>query len=156
MKLYRFSPIRNEKTAHEALAYIHDSLRKLSDLVLEEKLPINTLKLFAHYNDEYKFLLDWINNQGTRENEPSQTSYYVKPDKSLQIHDDSVDFIGLRTPDPYRAQVGCGDFVVPNFNLFEDKYLNKSKWVRKVEHPKYEMLELFHPDIDVLGYVING
>jgi hypothetical protein len=155
MKLYRFSPIKNEETAQEALIYIHDNLRKLAELVLEEKLPINTLKVFAHYEDEYKFLFDWINAQGTKENEPSKTSYYIKPDKELRITNDPIEFIGLRVPDPYRAQVGCGDFVVPDFNSFKNKYLGKSEHLRKVPHPQYEMLEFFHPDIDVLGYIVN-
>jgi hypothetical protein len=58
-------------------------------------------------------------------------------------------------PDPYRSQVGCGDFVVSNLKDFEDKYLGKTKWIRRMEHPQYEMMELFHPDIDVLGYIIK-
>jgi hypothetical protein len=155
MQSYKFSPIGDEKVAQEALIYIHDNLRKLAELVLDEKLPINTLKIFAHYDKEYDFLYKWINSYGNKENEPSGSSYYVKPRNQLQIADDPISFIGVRVPDPYRSQVGCGDFVVSNLKDFEDKYLGKTKWIRRMEHPQYEMMELFHPDIDVLGYIIK-
>jgi len=56
MKLYRFSPIKSEKECLETLEYIDLKLRELASLVLEEKLPVNTLKIFAHYQDEYNFL----------------------------------------------------------------------------------------------------
>lgn len=124
-------------------------------MVLEEKLSINTLKLFAHYKDEYEFLLAWVNSLGVNEDEPSQTSYYVKPNQPLKIQGEPVEFVGLRVPDPYRSQVGCGDYVVSNFAFFKHKYLGKSEFIREVTHPQYEMLELFHPDIDVLGYIVK-
>ncbi len=50
------------------------------------------------------------------DDESSETSYYVKPNKPLKINDEPVEYIGIRVPDPYRSQVGCGDFVVNNFD----------------------------------------
>jgi hypothetical protein len=155
MKLYRFSPINTSQTALEALSYIDEQLRKLSSLVIDEYLPINTLKIFAHYDDEYQFLKVWVDALGDNEDEDSSTSYYVKPSEPMTVNNDPIEYVGIRVPDPYRAQVGCGDYVVSNFDQFKKKYLSRSPYVREVPHQKYEMLELFHPDIDVLGYIVK-
>lgn len=127
----------------------------MSVLVISEKLPVNTLKIFAHYDDEYAFLRQWVDSIGKTENEGSTTSYYVKPSESITINNDPIEYIGIRVPDPYRAQVGCGDYVVHNYEEFKAKYLNTSPYIREVPHQKYEMLELYHPDIDVLGYIVK-
>jgi hypothetical protein len=155
MKLYRFSPIQSESDCAEALEYIDEKLRELSRLVIEEKLPINTLKIFAHYDDEYAFLKKWVDSIGKNDDAGSATSYYVKPKESMVVHDDAIEYLGIRVPDPYRSQVGCGDYVVSNFDEFRTKYLGKSPYIREVTHQKYQMLELFHPDIDVLGYIVK-
>jgi hypothetical protein len=155
MKLYRFSPISTDKAANDSLEYIDEQLRKLSSLVLDEHLPVNTLKIFAHYADEYTFLKQWVDSLGENEDGGSSTSYYVKPAKPTVINNDPIEYVGIRVSDPYRAQVGCGDFVVGNFDEFKEKYLSKSDYIRAVPHQKYEMLELFHPDIDVLGYIVK-
>lgn len=155
MKLYRFSPIDNEGLCFEALQHIDSKLRELSMLVIDEDIRINTLKIFAHYAAEYKFLKDWIDSLGTNEDDGSATSYYVKPSELMTVNNDPIEYVGIRVPDPYRAQVGCGDFVVKNFDEFKNKYMGKTEFIREVTHPKYQMLELFHPDIDVLGYIVK-
>ncbi|MCA9337335.1 hypothetical protein KC951_01350 [Candidatus Saccharibacteria bacterium] len=155
MKLYRFSPIKSADTCTEVLEHIQKGLRELSELVLEESLPINTLKIFAHYEDEYKFLKQWVDSIGEAKDEGSSTSYYVEPSEAMTVNNDPIEYVGIRVPDPYRAQVGCGDYVVDSFDKFKTKYLGKSPFIREVAHPKYEMLELFHPDIDVLGYIVK-
>lgn len=155
MKLYRFSPIQSNEDCITALEYIEEKLRELSKLIIEEELPINTLKIFAHYEDEYKLLKNWVDSVGNSEDEGSSTSYYVRPHKAMAINSDPVEYVGIRVPDPYRSQVGCGDYVVSNFEDFKAKYLGKSPYIREVPHQKYQMLELFHPDIDVLGYIVK-
>lgn len=156
MKLYRFSPIKNDEDCPKVLEYIQEKLRELSRLIIEEELPINTLKIFAHYEDEYRLLKSWVDSIGNNEEEGSSTSYYVKPHRPISINDDPIEYVGIRAPDPYRSQVGCGDYVVSNFDDFKAKYLGKSPYIREVPHQKYEMLELFHPDIDVLGYIVKS
>lgn len=155
MKLYRFSPISNDQAAQLALEHIDEHLRKLSELVIDERLPVNTLKIFAHYEGEYDFLKEWVDGLGINEDGGSSTSYYVRPSKPMTVNNDPVEYVGIRVPDPYRAQVGCGDYVVDHFDEFREKYLGKSPHIRQVPHQKYEMLELFHPDIDVLGYIVK-
>jgi hypothetical protein len=155
MKLYRFSPLKNQEDCTKVLGYIEEKLRELSKLVIEEELPINTLKIFAHYEDEYKFLKSWVDSIGNNQDEGSATSYYVKPHKPMAINNDPIEYVGVRIPDPYRSQVGCGDYVVSKFDEFRAKYLGKSPYVRELPHQKYQMLELFHPNIDVLGYIVK-
>ena len=155
MKIYRYSPIKSTETCLESLQYIDEKLRELSAVVLDEQLPINTLKIFAHYEDEYTFLRNWVDTLGKNEDEGSATSYYIKLTKPMTVNDDPIEYVGIRVPDPYRSQVGCGDFVVDNFEEFKAKYVGKSSFVREVPHQKYQMLELFHPDIDVLGYIVK-
>lgn len=135
--------------------YIDKKLRELSKIIIEEQPPVNTLKIFAHYENEYIFLKEWANSIGKNEDSDSTTSYYVRPFEPTAINNDPIEYIGIRVPDPYRAQVGCGDYVVENYDEFKDKYLNTSVYIREVAHHKYEMLELFHPDIDVLGYIVK-
>lgn len=155
MQLYRFSPLKTDEACQEALAYLDEKLRELSSLVIQEKPPVNTLKIFAHYENEYIFLKQWVDSIGRNEDSGSSTSYYVKPFNPMTINDDPIEYIGIRVPDPYRAQVGCGDYVVDNYEEFKAKYLHKSPYIREVPHQKYEMLELYHPDIDVLGYIVK-
>jgi hypothetical protein len=155
MRLYRFSPIKTGTESTEVLEYIQEKLRELSRIVIEEELPINTLKIFAHYDNEYVFLKNWIDSKGQNEDGNSSTSYYVKPHTPMLVNGDPIEYVGIRIPDPYRAQVGCGDYVVDNFEELRAKYLGKSPYVREVPHQRYQMLEFFHPDIDVLGYIVK-
>jgi len=152
MQLYRFSPITNDEQCSEALLYINAQLGMLIKVAIQTDLPIDTLKIFAHYDAEYTFLRKWIvtigENDGT-----SEPSYYVKPTKPIEINDSRISLIGMRRPDPYRSQVGCGDYVVEDYNAFKSTYLGKSPFIREIAHPKFEMLEVFHPDFDVLGYI---
>ncbi len=155
MQLYRFSPIKSAEEGFESLEYIDLKLKELSTLTLGESQPINTLKIFAHYEDEFLFLKGWVNTLGKNDG-TSTPSYYVKTSKPTQVNDDLIDYIGIRTPDPYRSQVGCGDYVVDDYEAFKEKHLGNLPYLREIDHPTYEMLELFHPDIDVLGYIVKN
>jgi hypothetical protein len=156
MRLSRFSPITSSEDCFSILEYIDKQLGELSNLVLGETPPVNTLKIFAHYEDEYGRLRQWVDTLGPREDDlVSSTSYYVKPSSPVRVNQDLVDYIGIRVADPYRGQVGCGDFAVDDFDAFKSKYLGKSPFLREMPHQTFEMLELFHPDSDVLGYIVR-
>lgn len=155
MKLYRFSPIQNEDECTKALEFIQVKLRELSKLVTEEDFSVNTLKIFAHYEDEYTYLRSWVDSIGIGEDNGSSTSYYVKPHEPTIINGDHIELVGVRVPDPYRSQVGCGDYVVANYDELKNKYLGRSPYIREIWKDTYHMLELFHPDFDVLGYIVK-
>ena len=151
MTLYRFSPITTKEQFETALAYISEQLTKLAETVLQESLRPASLKIFAHYHDEYDRLRDLLPSYGVVSSS-SKTSLYVN--SSLEIRGDRVEQIGIRVVDPYRAQVGCGDYAA-DYDEIAERYLGKTPYVRKVDHA-LTMLEIWHPDFDVLGYVVKG
>lgn len=148
--IYRFSPIKDEKEFNTVLDYLVVEVEKLSQQLLNQKLPINTLKVFAHYPEEYKFLLNLVQKLGPPAPFNSETNYYAQVEKHIGNH--KIDYIGVRVVDPYRMQVGCGDYEIPNFAEIKSHYADKSDFVRNL--PDDDMLELWHPDFDVLGYVV--
>ena len=155
MQLYRFSPIEDYEQCSEALVYINEQLKALIKVVIQTEFPIDTLKIFAHYDAEYTFLRNWIDTIGENDGS-SEPSYYVKPTKPIEINDSQINLIGIRTPDPYRSQVGCGDYAVEDYEAFKSTYLGGSSFIREIVHSKFEMLEVFHPDFDVLGYIVKA
>jgi hypothetical protein len=148
-KLYRFSPIKTEEDFDKVLEYLVNELENLSLKYFEEKLPINTLKVFAHYPEEYDFLYKLVYKLGPKAVLSSETSYYVNVNK--KIKDYKIDYIGLRIVDPYRMQVGCGDYEIKNFNEIKEKFKNTSQYIREFSD---DMIEIWDPDSDVLGYVV--
>lgn len=146
---FRFSPITDEDTLNKAFEYVAAELRKLSLKILNEKLPITTLKIFPHFQEEYEYLYKLISSMGKPAPFNSKTSFYSKTSK--QIDENAIKYLGVRIVDPERPQVGCGDYEINNFDEFREKYAGKSKFVRDF---RKDMLEIWHPDFDVLGYVI--
>lgn len=149
MHLYRFSPITDETAFQEALEYITEQLEELSLKILGEKLPVSYLKLFTHYPDEYTYLHDLVTKMGPESPFTSKTSFYAKVDKTIK--DQHISYIGVRIIDPYRMQVGCGDYEVEDFESYKEKFRD-NPFVRYL--PEENMLEIWQPDFDVLGYVI--
>ena len=150
-KLYRFSPIYNEKGIEQALEYIVEQLEKLNEKVLKENLPITTIKLFAHYPEEYDYLFGIISKMGPRSKYSSNTSLYIDVDR--KIGDQNIKLLGLRIVDPYRIQVGCGNWEIKNFASFKKRHLESSPFVRGMNRDA-DMLEVWHPDFEILGYAV--
>lgn len=150
MDLYRFSPITNQTQLFQAYEYIADQLEQLSQQLLSESLPITTLKVFAHYPDEYQHLHSLISQLGPAASFNSDTSYYVEVDQTIKDH--HISYLGLRIVDPYRLHVGCGDFEVTDFQQAKQICLSDSPYIRQFADKN--MLELWHPDFDILGYII--
>jgi hypothetical protein len=148
---YRFSPITTKEQFKSALAYTSEQLVQLAETVLQKSLRPDTLKIFAHYYDEYDTLRDLLSHYGPKSSISSETSLYV--DSSEEVNDDLIKWLGIRVVDPYRAQVGCGDYAA-NYSEIAERYLGKTTYVRKVDHA-LTMLEIWHPDFDVLGYVVK-
>lgn len=149
--IYRFSPIKDTETFEKVLNYITVELDKLSQKLLGESLPINTLKIFPHYLDEYDYLHKLIEPMGPKAPFNSETSLYVEVKKEIEGF--TIDYLGVRVVDPYRLHVGCGDYEIKNFEEFKTKYLHTSPYIREIEG-RDDMIEFWHPDFDVLGYVV--
>jgi hypothetical protein len=150
IKLYRFSPIKSEHELFKVYGYITVKLEKLSKKLFNSELPITTLKVFPHYPDEYDFLYNIVSDMGKPASYNSKTSYYSRVKKKIKGYD--ISYLGVRIVDPYRLQVGCGDYEIDNFDGFKKQHLNKSPHIRQFQDK--EVVEVWHPDFDVLGYVI--
>lgn len=148
-KIYRFSPINNDREMDEVFEYVATNLEKLSEKIFGEILPITTLKVFAHYPDEYTYMNKSILNKGKKASISSDTSLYVETNQKFNKY--NIKYLGIRIVDPYRMQVGCGDYEIENFEEFKRKWLGKSDFIRSFRE---DMIEIWHPDFDVFGYIV--
>jgi hypothetical protein len=162
MRLYRFSPIKNQEELLKAIEHIHFSCFKLCKDSFGEYLPVaGNMGVFCHYEEEYKFLLEIREKITEPSDDPKQK--YFKLLEPIVIHaqgdvpDTTYTHMYIRKPDIYRAQVGDVDFM-----LDEDKYVELKKSLqegkvmpgaRVFERPDLDMVELYNPDVDALGYV---
>ncbi len=153
-KLYRYSPIKNENTLLIAVHYVSEQSTKLCKKVIGREFPINPLTIFTHYPDEFEFLKNAVLKMGTQfeyNNGP-----YVNLSRPIKLIHNEFTQLRIRNPDPYRSQVGCCDFLVPDFREFKNKYLKGNPNLRVIERPEYEMIEFFDPDFDILAYVCSN
>lgn len=154
MQLYRFSPIKGEKQLREAVIYVADKTSELSRKVIGKSLPISSLTIFAHYPDEFEKLSDIVKILGNFLNENNGPR--VALHEPIKAGGDTIAHLRIRKPDPYRTQVGCDDFDVPDYETFKSENLLKyPNNLRLIKREDYEMIEFFHPDFDVLAYVVS-
>lgn len=130
-------------------------------------LPIKYVTIFAHYEKEYKELVQFASRLGTQTdtNNGIKTTLANKIEiltMKLEINGvqqdmlEVIESIRIRKPDPYRMQVGCCDFE------YSDDYLwlastetLASSGTRRIQRDDIDMVEFFNPDFDVLAYVVN-
>ena len=155
--LYRFSPIKDTNELLDAATYVIKELGVISKLLLDTELSVGSVKIFAHYPDEYETLKKLLHSLGEPTFE-TYTSTYVRLHKPITANEQTVQLLGIRIPDPYRTQVGCGDFAIDeDFSSFREKHITNddpTKFVRKAVGHTLDMIEFWHPDSDVLGYVL--
>jgi hypothetical protein len=154
MELFRFSPIGDEQTLREAILYIAETTKKLSEKIIGESFPISSLTIFSHYDDEFEklktILLSW-GNQFTENNGP-----FVKLTNPISLFDTDVEKIRIRKPDVQRPQVGCNDFLMSDYQTFKKDVLPAHpNNLRLIVHPDYEMIEFYDSIFDVLAYIVN-
>jgi len=162
MKLYRFSPIKNEDQLLEAIKYIHFACYELCRKSIGQYLPTaGNVGIFCHYEDEYT-LLTKLREQLTEASYNFNQKYYrlIKPiviPKKDGIPETTYDYLYIRQTDPYRSQVGDVDFVLDHSKYIElkNKIVAGSdiKGARAFSRPDLDMVELYNPDVDVLGYI---
>lgn len=162
MKLYRFSPIKNESELLEAIKYTHFACFELCKQSFGKYLPVaGNIGVFCHYEDEYTFLIE-LRKKLTEESNNVNQKYFrlynpiVIPARG-DVPETIYALLYVRKPDPYRFHTGDVAFV-----LEVEKYqeLKKSlqngkviKGTRIFERPDLDMVELYDPDVDALGYV---
>lgn len=162
MRLYRFSPIENEKQLVKAILHVHEECMNLCEQSLGEYLPVaGNMGIFSHYTDEYEYLMKLRMQLTTASKNPNQK--YFKLKKPIVIEEEgnvpgaTYTHLYIRKPDIYRAQVGDVDFVMEENRYLEMKKVLESgkdiPGLRIFPREDLDMIELFNPDSDALGYI---
>lgn len=162
MKLYRFSPIKNKEELLETITHIHFEANKLCKVSFYEYLPnAGNMGIFCHYDEEYELLINIRKELTEGSDNPNQKYFKLHEPIVIQPKDDvpetTYTHIYIRRPDPYRHHVGDVDFYLEmeKYNELKAAMLNgkKVKGARVFDRSDLDMIELYNPDVDVLGYV---
>lgn len=162
MKLYRFSPIANREQLLEAITHIHVSCYGLCKQSFDKFLPnAGNVGVFCHYDDEYDLLVKIRNEMVKPSDDPNQKYFELLEPIVIPAQGDipetTYTHLYIRKPDIYRAQVGDIDFYLEQSEYDKLKQsLNdgtKIKGARIFPRNDLDMIELYDPDIDALGYV---
>lgn len=154
MRLYRFSPIRNKEGLLKAAEYVAEQTTELCRKAIGRELPITSLTVFSHYQNEYKLLEKLLLKMGKLHNENNGPRVELR--KPIRVAENIITHLRVRKPDPYRAQAGCSDFEVEDYNRFKKLCLSRyKKNLRLIKRKEYEMIEFFDPDFDALAYVVS-
>ena len=153
-KLYRFSPIKIQDALLEAVQYVALKTTELGKSIVGVEYTIGYLTIFTHYPDEFNELREIAAALG--EIKDANNGFMISLEAPIQLPNNELTKLRIRKPDPYRAHVGCNDFVIPQYEAFKNEFLGaKPSNLRLIERPDYEMIEFFDPDFDVLAYVVN-
>lgn len=162
MQLYRFSPIKSESELLEAIKHVHIECYKLCFNSMRKYLPNAwNIWIFCHYDDEYTILTEIRKNLTYPTNNPDQKYFELHNPIHLTeenwIPEATYTHLYIRKPDPYRSHVWDVDFYLEQeeYNKLKQFLLdgNKIPWARVFERPDLDMIELYNPDSDVLGYI---
>ena len=162
MKLYCFSPIKNEQELLEAIKHTHFACFELCKIAFDKYFPVaGNMGIFCHYDSEYKFLTE-LRKKLTEESGNLNQKYFrlhnpiVIPARG-DVPETTYTHLYIRRPDQYRAQVGDVDFVIDDEKYIELKEsLQKGSQINGAkifDRPDLDMVELSDPDIDALAYV---
>jgi hypothetical protein len=166
MKLYRFSPIKNQQQLEKAIQYTHEACYKLCHLALDAYLPVaGNVGIFCHYDDEYAKLIALRKELTDSAIHFNHKYFKLYEPINIPAHGNipaaTYEYLYIRQPDPYRAQVGDVDFV-----MRPDKYKELKKLLRSGTainaarlyegSSGLDMVELYDPDIDALGYLTTS
>lgn len=162
MKLYRFSPIKSQEELLKTIKHTHLECHKLCKQSLDKYLSVaGNMGIFCHYEDEYKYLTD-LRKQITEPSDNLNKKYFplyepITISAQGDIPETTYTHLYIRKPDPYRAQVGNVDFILeePNYSELKNSLLDSSqiKGARVFPRGDLDMIELYDPDSDALGYL---
>lgn len=162
MKLYRFSPIENKEQLIEAIKYVHFACYKLCKQSFDEHLPnAGNIGIFCHYDDEYEQLLAIRKELTESSDDPNQKYFKLHEPIIIPAQEDvpetTYTHLYIRKPDPYRHHVGDIDFYLApeQYKVLKQSLLDGKviKGARVFPRNDLDMIELYDPDIDALGYV---
>jgi len=162
MQLYRFSPIQNQEELLEAINFVHFVCHKLCKQSLGKYLPsAGNIGVFCHYDEEYSRLVK-IQKQLTKPSDNPDEKYFelYKPiiiPAQNDVPETTYTHLYIRQPDIYRAQVGDLDFYLERakYDKLKRSLIDGGgiKGARIFPRDDLDMIELYDPDVDALGYV---
>lgn len=154
MKNSFFRIIKNRSELVETVRYTAAKTSELCKKIIGKSLPIHSLTVFSHSENEFEFLKELLSTMGSPYNEnngPRVTLY-----EPIVVDNNTITHLRIRKPDPERPQVGCNDFDVKEYETFKAEYLAKHpENLVLIKRPDYEMIEFRHPDFDVLAYIVS-
>ncbi len=162
MKLYRFSPVTDQRGLLEVITYTHFACYQLCKQSFGKYLPnAGNIGIFCHYENEYE-ILTGIRKELTEASDNVDQKYFRLHEPVVIPAKDDVPqtiytHLYIRRPDPYRAQTGDVDFYLEPQKYAELKQSlqdgMKMKGARLFDRADLDMIELYDPDVDALGYV---
>jgi hypothetical protein len=149
---HSFSPVTNKDEFHEALMYVAREARKLLTDLANKPLPMESVRLFAHTDTEYKTLETLARTLGTPSFKQPAKGLYV--DCVMRLGNETVHRIGIRPPDSERREVGHADFIADDWQRFVAINHNpEDNLTRLVPGREDSLFEMRDPERDVLVYV---
>ncbi|MCB9822406.1 hypothetical protein H6801_03525 [Candidatus Nomurabacteria bacterium] len=162
MRLYRFSPIQDKEQLLEAIRYIHFACYKLCKQSFGEYLPnAGNMGVFCHYDDEHARLVEIRKQIAKPSDDPNQKYFELYEPIVIPAQDNvpetTYTHLYIRKPDIYRAQVGDVDFYLEQseYDKLKQSLIDGAdiKGARVFPRNDLDMIELYDPDVDTLGYV---
>lgn len=161
MKLYRYSPIKSPESMLDTLFHVHTSAHALCEQTFGTYFPVEgNIVIFTHYPEEFEFLTT-LRNELCNPAVVERQKYYELKEPIYFETTSGTPFatythLYIRRPDPYRLQVGDLDFRVSEYkysSLKTKAERGELPYARVFPEKRLDMIELFHPDIDVLAYL---
>lgn len=146
---HKFQPILSAQNYTEAISYIVDESRELCQKLLGKSLPIDTIAIFAHSDEEYEFIKNLLSRKGPVSPYSHGTTLYIEA--SANVSDQNIKLLGVRQPDSSRPERGYADFPVADPDRFKSR-----PFIKEIVSGRGEpLLELHHPDFEVRGYIVK-
>lgn len=162
MQNYSFSPIKNHAELIEAITFTHFACYQLCKQSFAKYFPnAGNIGIFCQYDDEYEFLTK-LRKELTEESDNVNQKYFRLHQPIIITAKDDVPettytHLYIRKPDPYRHQVGDVDFFLEEkeYTALKLSMLNgkQIKGARIFDRADLDMIELYDPDVDALGYI---
>lgn len=146
--------IKNKEQLIETVQYIAAQTETLCNRIIGKELPIHSLTVFAHDQEEYANLTSILSELGSPYNENNGPRVILHT--PIKVGNNAITHLRIRKPDTERPHVGCNDFDIKNYSDFKESYLSLyPENLRLVSRPTYEMIEFFDPESNVLAYVVS-
>lgn len=145
--------IQNKEELIEAIRYVAGRTTELCRKIIGKELPIKSLTIFAHSEEEFERLIKIQEEIGKPYN--YNNGPRVELNKPIIAGNNQITHLRIRKPDSERPQVGCNDFET-DYKSFKREYLsNHPDNLRLIMRPEYEMIEFHDSSFDVLAYVVS-